>query len=157
MNAEFGAIRKTVWAYLLFAIPAFAILAISIGLEVEGGVPFSEAFKSVGFGILGALVAVILAVGVWFILRPIMVLTPEGVRWPDGRTLLWSEITKIESAERKSTAVSDTTGARTVVHEIVRFHQIDGDVIEFVTTWASPGPQQAADRINACFAKVSAA
>ncbi|WP_159453147.1 hypothetical protein [Pseudooctadecabacter jejudonensis] len=85
--------------------------------------------------------------------RPIVTLTPDGVDWPNGRTLKWTQVTAVEAGQEITNAPSQSGATRQTVHEVTRLFHGDGEESKITTTWAAIGPQAANDRIAEAFAQ----
>ena len=149
MNAPYGPIKKSPLSILFFLVPAVAIVAIALWLTMQDAKSLGSALGSPVVLICAALAIAALVWGGFFVVRPIVTLTENAIEWPDGRTLAWGAITKLEAGQFKANAPSgDSTSA--TVHEVMRVYHGD-DMHKIVTTWAAIGPQAANDRIMAAF------
>lgn len=151
MTDIYGPIRKSPFSILFFLIPAGAILGIAVGLVVTESGSFAAVPYDGVVQVCAVLAAALLVWGGVFMSRAIITVTPDALVWPDGKTVNWTAVTKVEEGQTTATVASANTGARAVVHEVVRVYYDDNKMTKITTTWASVGPKVANDLIIAAF------
>lgn len=143
MSAPYGPLKKSKLSLLLFVVPAAALVGVSVAIAMMDGLPLGEAIASPVVLVVAGLSALILIWGGIFMSRPIVTLTPEGVQWPNGRQLLWSEVESLDAGQEITNAPNQSSGARQTTHEVTRLFDGEGNMTKITTTLAAIGPEAA--------------
>lgn len=153
MADPYGSLKKSPLSLLLFVLPAVAIVGISGALALMEAETMSAAFGSPAVLVACGLAVLIVIWGGVYMSRPIVTLTKDGVEWPGGRTLLWSQIDRIDAGQEVTVAPTQNTGTRQTTHEVTRLFHGDEDMTKITTTLAADGPQAANARIAEAYAR----